>query len=226
KFYDPETKKFTFADDPKILAALKWEKTYADKYGIKNIDAFFSAFGGGAAQPVDPFLMGREAMRVDGNWFLSTLRKFANKNVCDWGIAPIPYPKGGEKNSTWAAGWSLVIPKGARHPKEAAEFILWMATKGAVKYALDTAHFSAYKEGTLKLVEADPEQKLFYELLTGPNAHYLPVVPIGALMWDKLTDAWNYALYGQKTPEQALRDTQEELQKELDKVLSEIGGGQ
>ena len=223
KFYDPETKKFTFADDPKILAALKWEKSYADKYGIKNIDSFFSAFGGGAAQPVDPFMMGKEAMRIDGNWFLSNLRKFANKNVCEWGIAPIPYPEGGEKNSTWAGGWSLVIPKGAKHPKEAAEFIMWMATKGATKYALDTAHFSAAKEGTLKVVESDPEQKLFYELLNGPNAHCRPVLPIGALIWDKLTDAWNFALYGQKTPEQALRDAQDELQKELDKVLEEMG---
>jgi len=59
--------------------------------------------------------------------------------------------------------------------------------------------------------------------LNGPNAHCRPVLPIGALIWDKLTDAWNFALYGQKTPEQALRDAQDELQKELDKVLEEMG---
>ncbi|HAA63957.1 MAG TPA: ABC transporter substrate-binding protein, partial [Thermoanaerobacter sp.] len=122
------------------------------KYGIKNIDSFFAAFGdGGGAEPVDPFMMGKEAMRIDGNWFLSTLRKFADPKVCEWGIAPIPYPGGREKDSTWAGGWSLVIPKGAKHPKEAAEFIQWMATKGAIKYAKDTAHFSAIKEGTLEV---------------------------------------------------------------------------
>lgn len=222
KFYDHETKKFTFADDPKIVASLEWQKTYADKYGIKNIDSFFAAFGdGGGAEPVDPFMMGKEAMRIDGNWFLSTLRKFADPKVCEWGIAPIPYPGGREKDSTWAGGWSLVIPKGAKHPKEAAEFIQWMATKGAIKYAKDTAHFSAIKEGTLEVVKEDPDQKLFYELLNGPNAHSRPVVPVGALVWDELVRARDDALYGKKVPQQALKEAQEKVQKELDKALSE-----
>ncbi len=160
-------------------------------------------------------------MRIDGNWLLSTLRKFADPKVCEWGIAPIPYPDGGEKGSTWAGGWSLVIPKGAKHPKEAAEFIQWMATKGAIKYAKDTAHFSAIKEGTLRVVEEDPDQNLFYELLNGPNTHSRPVIPIGALVWDELVNAWNDALYGKKTPRQTLKDAQEKVQKELDKALSE-----
>jgi len=221
KFYDPALKKFTFADDPKILAALKWEKTYADKYGIKNIDAFLSAYtaaAGGGAAPIDPFLIGKEAMRIDGNWFLSQIKQFAPKGF-EWGMTPIPYPPYGERNSTWAGGWSLVIPKGAKHPKEAAEFMYYMATKGEVKYAIDTAHFSALIEGTKKVVEADPDQKLFADLL--PTAHCRPVIPVGALLWDKLTDAWNYALYGKKTPEQALRDAQNEVQAALDKALAE-----
>ncbi|RKX52293.1 MAG: ABC transporter substrate-binding protein, partial [Thermotoga sp.] len=84
---------------------------------------------------------------------------------------------------------------------------------------IDTAHFSALIEGTKKVVEADPDQKLFADLL--PTAHCRPVIPVGALLWDKLTDAWNYALYDKKTPEQALRDAQNEVQAALDKALAE-----
>ena len=212
KFYDENTQRFCFADDPKIIASFKWQKSYADKYGIKNIDAFFSMFAGG----MNPFLAGKLAMVVDGNWFLAQIRKFAPKGF-EYGIAPIPYPIYGEAGSTWAGGWSLVIPKGAKHPKEAAEFILYMATKGQIKYALDTAHLPTYKDALPELIKKDPEQAVFAKLL--PKAHCRPVVPVGAFLWDKLTEARDYVLHGKKTVEQALRDAQEEAQAELDKAL-------
>jgi len=216
KFYDPESKKLIFADDPKIAKALEWEKTYADKYNIKNLDSFLSAYSGGGAAPIDLFLIGKEAMRIDGNWMLSQIDKLAPEGF-EYGITPIPSPPDGEKNSTWCGGWSLVVPKGSKHPKEAAEFILYMTTKGAIKYAVDTTHFATSKESVQKLVEANPEQKLFADLL--PTAHCRPVIPVGTLLWDKLTEAWNYALYGEKSVEQALKDAQNEVQVELDKAL-------
>ncbi len=219
KFYDPAKKKLIFADDPKILKALKWEMTYAKKYGMKNIDAFFSAYKGGAA-PVDPFMIGKEAMRVDGNWMIAQIEKFAPKGF-EYGFAPIPAPPDGEKNSTWAGGWSLVIPKGAKHPKEAAKFLAFMGTRGEAIYAEGTKHFAASKEATLAVINEFPVQKVFYELFKGPNAHCRPVIPVGALLWDKLTDAWNEALYGKKSPEQALRDAQNEVQEALDKAFKE-----
>ena len=225
KFYDPESKKLIFADDPKIVKALEWEKSYASKYGIKNIDTFRAAYGqgggaGGAATggaaPIDMFLVGKEAMRIDGNWFLSQIIQFAPEGF-EYGITYIPSPPDGEENSTWCGGWSLVIPKGSKYPKEAAEFILYMATKGAIKYGIDTNHFAASKESVQKLVEANPDQKMFADLL--PTAHCRPVIPAGALLWDKLSEAWNYALYGEKSVEQALRDAQNEVQMELDKAF-------
>ncbi|HDM69847.1 MAG: ABC transporter substrate-binding protein [Thermotoga sp.] len=213
KFYDPKTQKLVFAEDPKIIESFKWQKKYADKYGMKNIGAFASAYSGAN---LNPFLAGKLAMVVDGNWFLAQIRTFAPKDF-EYGIAPIPYPPYGEANSTWAGGWSLVIPKGAKHPKEAAEFILYMATEGQIKYAIDTAHLPTYKAGVPELIKKDPMQKHFAELL--PTAHCRPVIPVGALLWDKLTEARDYILYGQKTVEQALKDAEEEVQKELDKAL-------
>jgi len=213
KFYDEKMQKLCFADDPKIIASFKWQKKYADKYGMKNIGAFESAYTGAN---LNPFLAGKLAMVVDGNWFLAQIRTFAPKDF-EFGIAPIPYPVYGEAGSTWAGGWSLVIPKGAKHPKEAAEFILYMATEGQVKYAIDTYHLPTYKEAIPGLVKADPMQKYFAELL--PKAHCRPVIPVGALLWDKLTEARDYILWGKKTVEQALRDAQEEVQEALDKAL-------
>jgi len=212
KFYDPESKKIIFADDPKIVKALEWEKTYATKYGKDNLDTFVSSVGA----TTNLFLMGKQAMRVDGNWLMSTISEFAPVGF-EYGIIPIPFPPDGEKNSTWTGGYSLVIPKGCKHPKEAAEFLVYMATDGAIKFAIDSNHFSAAKGSVQKLIEANQDQKIFADLL--PTAHCRPVIPMGGLLWDKLDQAWNYALYGEKSVEQALRDAQNEVQVELDKAF-------
>lgn len=213
KFYDEKTQKLTFADDPKIIKSFEWQKKYADKYGMKNLGAFFSMFG---AAEINPFIGGKLAMVVDGNWFLSQIKNFAPKDF-EYGIAPIPYPPYGEANSTWAGGWSLVIPRGAKHPKEAAEFILYMATEGQIIYAVESGHLPTYKAALPKLIESDPAQAAFAEIL--PTAHCRPVIPVGALLWDKLTEAREYILWGKKPVEQALRDAQIEVQKALDKAL-------
>jgi len=213
KFYDEQTQRLCFADDPKIIASFKWQKKYADKYGMKNIGAFTSAYSGAN---LNPFLAGKLAMVVDGNWFLAQIRTFAPKGF-EYGIAPIPHPVYGEANSTWAGGWSLVIPKGAKHPKEAAEFILYMATKGQIKYAVDTAHLPTYKSAVSELVKKDPAQEAFVKLL--PTAHCRPVIPVGALLWDKLTEARDNVLWGKATTEEALKKAQKEVQEALDKAL-------
>lgn len=212
KFYDEKTQKLTFADDPKIIESFKWQKKYADKYGMKNLGAFFSMFGA----EINPFIGGKLAMVVDGNWFLAQIRNFAPKDF-EYGVAPIPYPPYGEPNSTWAGGWSLVIPKGAKHPKEAAEFILYMATEGQTIYAVKSGHLPTYKAALPKLIESDPAQEAFAEIL--PTAHCRPVIPVGALLWDKLTEAREYILWGKKPVEQALMDAQIEVQEALDKAL-------
>lgn len=223
EFYDPVNQKLIFAEDENIIKSLEWQKEYTDKYGIKELEAFFSAFGlsftgasvGGAA-PIDPFLQGQLSMRIDGNWLLSQIKEFAPEGF-EYGIAPIPYPKDVGSSTTWAGGWSLVIPKGAKHPKEAAEFIHYMATEGQIKYAEDAAHLPTLKAAIPGFVEAYPEQQLFANLLWVAKSR--PPLPVGALLWDELVDARNYVLYGEKEAKTALKDAQNKVQAELDKML-------
>ncbi|HOJ88634.1 MAG TPA: ABC transporter substrate-binding protein [Pseudothermotoga sp.] len=224
-FYDAQRQKLIFADDPRIVKAFEWLGDWAKKYNIKELEAFVSSFGMsfsgasiGGAEPINPFLAGKLAMVVDGNWLLAQILQLAPKDF-EFGIAPIPAPAYGEKNSTWAGGWSLVIPKGAKHPKEAAEFIHYMATKGQIKFAIDTQHLPTLKEAVPGLLSASPaEQKIFADLL--PTAHVRPVIPVGALLWDELTNAMQAVVYGEKSATEALRSAQEKVQKELDKWLA------
>ncbi len=226
EFYDYENQKLIFAEDENIKKSFEWQKMYADKYGIKEMEAFFSAFGMsftgssvGSAAPIDPFLNGQLAMKVDGNWLLAQIEQGLAPTGFEYGMAPIPYPEEVGKSTTWAGGWSIVIPKGAKHPKEAAKFIYYMATEGQIKYAENAAHLPTWKEAIPVFVEAYPEQRLFADLLS--TAKNRPPLPVGALLWDELVDARNYVLYGEKDIQKALRDAEYKVQIELDKMLME-----
>jgi len=209
--FDEKTGKFVFATDPGVIEAYKWQKSWADRFGYEALNAFGSMQIG----DLNPFTASKLAMIVDGNWTISGIKLFAPKDF-KYAISGIPTKSG--KSVTWAGGWSLAIPKGAKHPVEAAKFAVYMATKGQVQYAVDTLHLPTYKKATTDLLRADPSQKPFIDLLE--NAKCRPPLPVGALLWDKLVEARDNVLTGKKTVQKALMDAQQEVQKEYDKIMS------
>lgn len=209
--FDEKTGKFVFATDPGVIEAYKWMKSWADRFGYEALNAFGSMQIG----DLNPFTAGKLAMIVDGNWTLSGLKLFAPKDF-KYSITGIPTKSG--KPVTWAGGWSVAIPKGAKRPVEAAKLALYIATKGQIQYAVDTLHLPTYKKAVNDLLKKDPSQKPFVELLE--NAKSRPPLPVGALLWDKLVEARDQVLTGKKTVEKALLDAQQEVQKEYDKIMS------
>lgn len=90
----------------------------------KVVDPFAGNPGDGGA-----FANGRVSMVVQGNWYVDTIQRY--KPDLNYGIAPIPVAEGVKGPVTWSGGWSVVIPKGAKHPQEAFEFMKYFVTKGA-----------------------------------------------------------------------------------------------
>lgn len=208
--FDEKTGKFVFATDPGVIEAYKWMKNWADRFGYEALNAFGSMQIG----DLNPFTAGKLAMIVDGNWTLSGLKLFAPKDF-KYAITGIPTKSG--KPVTWAGGWSLAIPKGAKHPAEAAKLAYYIATKGQIQYCIDTLHLPTYKKAVNEFLKKDPSQKVFIDLLE--NAKSRPPLPVGALLWDKLVEARDQVLTGKKTVEKALMDAQQEVQKEYDKIM-------
>jgi len=158
-------------------------------------------------------------MIVDGNWTISGLRMFAPKDF-KYEITGIPTKSG--QPVTWAGGWSLAIPKGAKNKEAAAKLAYFIATKGQVIYSVDTLHLPTYKPAVDDFLKKDPSQKVFVDLLD--HAKTRPPLPVGALLWDKLVEARDFVLTGQKSVEQALLDAQKEVQEEYDRIMQRVGG--
>lgn len=203
-------------NDPANVKALAWMADYAKKYDIGNLTSFSDAMG---QTGMNPFWTGKVGFEVDGNWILNDLAKY--KLNFDWGVAPMPAADG-VKPTTWAGGWSYVIPKGSKHEKEAWEFVKFVAHKeGTLLYAkrpkagFDITAMPSVNE-ELKLSD-NQNLKVFLDLM--PNAFTRPVSPVGAFLWNEALRVQDLAIHGKGDAKTLL----DEVKKNVDTELAKVG---
>ncbi|MBM3496294.1 MAG: extracellular solute-binding protein [Armatimonadetes bacterium] len=116
EFMSPDGSRCTL-DNPHSVAALEFMvEVYDALGGVTKVDAFASGF---QAQELDPFLTGKVAMKVDGNWVLQGIGRY--RPDLDFAVAPAPVPRerldqtlGGRRGRfsgqppfiTWSGGFS------------------------------------------------------------------------------------------------------------------------
>lgn len=218
EFYDPATDRVTCGDDPHILEAVRWMMTYADKYGFEKINSFAEGFGD---QADNPFIRGKMAMAAGHASNVRMFQKFAPN--LDYGVESFPYPsRMGSDQSAWMGGWCLAIPRGSRHPEASFELMQWLCTSPDAGEAMikTMGTYPGYmKSPAFDLVNANPKQQVFYEVLKNTR-HQRPVMPAQAFYMGALERAMSDILNRLRTPEDALMKAQRDTQKELDRVMA------
>lgn len=127
KMWDPKAKKVT-PTDPGFRASVELVADNWKRHGAKNMDRFQSGFGKyDSAQ--NPFFVGKCAMTIDGEWLATHIDRFAPD--LNYGIAPIPHDeKHPEAKKVGYMNVNLLyIPKGAKNPEAAWEFLKWLTAK-------------------------------------------------------------------------------------------------
>jgi len=214
KFFDDAACQVT-PNDPPIVQAFQWVQDYC-----KGLDADkVSAFGSPSMQPgfdpaQHPFHLGKLAMQVTGDWEIAQMAQYA-PNI-DYGITWLGVPKAGDPSVTWAGGWSLVIPQGAKNPEEAWTAMQWLAGEpGQRIYTQKSAHLPTW-EALLSDAELFAGQHSFFAQLLS-TAKNRPPLPVGAKYWDELTVAWQKTYLDQAKPEDALKDVKDHVDSDLER---------
>jgi multiple sugar transport system substrate-binding protein len=205
-FFDASSCKVT-PDDPKIVQAFKtmfWD--WAGQLGVNDLQTFESTYAPDTPPlptEQDAFLTGHLGFVVSGDWVLGWLSKYAPN--LHYGITYIPVPKQGDTPATWAGGWSVVIPKGAKNGSGGWEFMKYFAgEQGQRVYTKETTHMPTWKSLLTDDSLFPGDHKLFVQQLT--VAHSRPALPVGALYWDQLTIAQSSAEHHSKDPAVALKE--------------------
>ncbi|MBE3583952.1 MAG: extracellular solute-binding protein [Limnochordaceae bacterium] len=110
-------------NSPQVLAALRWQANYMNRYGLANVENFLSgdAENGGN---VDYFADGRLVMRIDGEWKIRFYLQETQGKV-SFAVAPAPTADPSRPRPSWVFGNTWYVPSGAKHPAEALKFVAW-----------------------------------------------------------------------------------------------------
>jgi len=220
--------------NPQNAAALEWmKKTYDAIGGYLNVRGFEGA--GGFGGTVDPFITGRVAMIINGNWVLDDIVRY--KPDLDFGVALPPAPKGGEA-LTWSGGFALAIPAASKHAEDAWELAKWLAFEEGMMYqSLRQKEFNKTIQKDYFIprlsCQRSLNEKLFKEF-PAPNqnlqnvintflqmldrSRFRPVTPAGQTLWNEQLLATYLALAGDLSPQEALSQAARRVQAELNRL--------
>jgi ABC-type glycerol-3-phosphate transport system substrate-binding protein len=208
------------ANSPENIAAFAWLRQHAEKFGVDNLRSFGASFGN-FASPQSPYLSGKVAMVLQGVWMYNFIDKFAPH--LEWAAAPFP-AKDPERfpQVTIVESDVLVIPKGARHPREAFEFIRYVNTqKPMEKLCLGHRKFTALAEVSPEFIKSHPNPFIttFIELAKSPHARYVPRLSIWQEYKDEVAVAVDRVQALMSSPAAALDQVQQRMQWKFDRVL-------
>lgn len=234
-------------NDPPIVEALEFmTRMYNKLGGAQEVYAFQSTFQGGE---LDPFILGRVAMKIDGVWVMSSLA-FYGRDL-NFGAAPAPMParelEKGRAPISWLAGWAYAIPSTAREKRGAWELIRFLTSQRAMEIMRESENFTAMSQGRPFIPRQYPQRaqndwvfntyveqnpalepkfkqamRVFNELLD--NSRYRPVTPVGQKLWNCQIWAMEDAIFGKKTPHASLEYYTAIAQRDLDAILDPPAG--
>ncbi len=211
-FYDEQKCEVTPTDSG-VVEGFQYVYDYSKNMDAKKMNAFIQPAMRQDASPAQhPFVTGRVALDITGDWHINTMEQYNPK--ADYGITYLPVPKKGDKSVTWAGGWSLVMPQGAKQPEAAAKFMHYFAgEQGQKVYTKQARHLPTIKslQGDESLY--DERHKIFIDLIK--TAKNRPPLPVGALYWDELTRAWQNTYLNTAQPKQALQQVAERVNPQL-----------
>lgn len=171
-------------------------------------------------------IQGKVATELQGVWMGNYINMY--KKDLNWFAVPFPYPeKHPELAGVSFAGFDvLMIPKGAKHPKEAFDFIAFVQSQKEME-KLCTSHG---KNSPLTNVSEDffnlhpnPYIRLFDKMARGKNIRHAPVLGV----WPEINaefDAVVQAINLGKQPDVALNEVQNRMQIALDRYRRFVAG--
>ncbi len=212
------------ANEPANVRALEWVQSFSAKYGPAQLQTFRSGFGN-FSSPQNAFMEQQVGMELQGVWMANFIGMYAPK--MKWAAAPFPYPadRPDLANGTVVDEDIFVIPRGAKHPEEAFEFIAYVQ-KQKVMEKLCLSH---RKNSPLAKVSDDfwarhenPYIRLFDRLARSKNAYATPQIGIWPEYGGELDNAYDNVVLMKKTPKDALDHVTERVQPKLDQYLHRL----
>lgn len=202
--------------DPAIMKSTQWLVDYYKDYSMDEILALIAGLGYGDQHG---FVSEKVAMMLLSNAFSEHIERY-NPNL-DYGVAMVPVFEGCPP-ATSSGSWWVAIPRGAKNPDAAWEFMKFMVKKdiqledieSTEENLLPSNRYAATDKRFLK----DRETEIFIESLK--FAHSPAIVPlVHDVFWREYYNALERAVHEMQSVEKSLKQAERVIQDELDSAL-------
>lgn len=155
------------------------------------------------------------------------------RDVAAWGVAPFPSIYGDtlkgddlvDKAVSWAGFDALIIPRGAKHQREAFEFIAYVNRQDVMEKLCATqcknTPLAAAPLESWHQNHVNPYIETFDRLASSPRVDRLPPLPV----WPEVESDYGAAIdritLMLQTPEESLRQAEKRMQKKLDMFMED-----
>lgn len=214
--------------------------------GAKEVYAFQSAFQGDS---LDPFILGKVAMKIDGVWIMSSLALYGRDIRV--AAAPPPMPQReldkGRKPISWVGGWAYAIPSSSKKKDAAWELIRFLGSWRALQIMTTSEEYTYAAQGRpfiprqrpnraqnewlhQKYIMENPTlEPKFKQVMTTFNdllasSRYRPVTPVGQKLWNAQIWAMEDAIFHKKTAQESLDYYTAIVQRDLNAMLHPVEG--
>jgi multiple sugar transport system substrate-binding protein len=197
------------------VKALNWIKSWNDRIGNENINAYKADFG---SEQSNPFIAGKVAMMIDVGTFYTQIRDYGKD--MDFGVAPIPAVSKNEKNWSQGGGFVAEIPKGSKNPDEAWKFIEYLTDTEAQTYWAtenfdNVANIKAAEKAQSLLEGKDKE--VYGATVENMEVTKLHPVPVNAPDYQsKINPTIDAVLLGERKAEEALKEAEKSVKQSID----------
>jgi ABC-type sugar transport system permease subunit/ABC-type glycerol-3-phosphate transport system substrate-binding protein len=250
EFLSPDRRRCTLNSPPVVQALEWMTRIYDEVGGAENVYAFQggSQVGkmGVAPGELELFVQGKVAMKIDGYWnFPENLAQFGQN--LNYAVAVPPLPAGelerGRSGFGWVSGWCYAIPSTAHQKEGAWELLRFLCSQRAIQIIGDSERMRLQSIGRVYVPTQNANRninrwlfdnyiannpaiqskvrdgaKLLNDLLeTSPIR---PVTPVGQLLFNEQRRATENAIFHKMTAQTALEQSQQVVQKQLDRALS------
>jgi ABC-type glycerol-3-phosphate transport system substrate-binding protein len=201
-------------NSPENVRAFEWIQSYTKRFGAKEVQSFQSGFGT-FSSPQDPFMSGKVASELNGVWKGNYINVY--KKGLEWFAVPFPYPldRPELKGHAIFSQDVLAIPRDAKHPREAFEFIKFVQRQDVMEnLCLGHGKNSPLNRVSERFFDSHPNRqiRLFDQLARSPKGFSPPVIGLFPQISGEIGVAFQEVNNGLKSPKQALDDAQKRLE--------------
>lgn len=229
--YDPASDQ-PMCSAPPNIRAYDWVASFPQRHGARNLVGLQAGLGNYSSAQ-NAFLAGRVAMVLQGPWLANVIKAYAPD--VEYSVVPPPVDDDIYRQDEPIAlvdSDVLVIPSGARHPREAMEFLAYTQKRDVVEY-LSTVHCknSPLLDASPEFLREHPNRSVDVHgrLAASPRAFIFPRTPSLPMLRDEMEAGFQRLWRLEQTPRQVLAHVDARLSSIMDtarvRLLRRRGGG-